>query len=166
MIPNQLKSLTPDKDFCDWEGVGKVAVLPNRMTLREGPGAIGCQRIGNASAALHAALLQSVPLAPGKEPVIYLFPSWPEEWDATFKLAARGGFLVNASKVKGEIQWVEIESRLGGECKLSNPWPGKKLDLYRNTKKSELLSGSLLTFSTEQNEILKVVPAGTKIKLN
>ncbi len=162
MIPNQIKCLTPDTDFCDWNGVGQVAVLNNRLTLREGPGAIDCQRLGNAAAAMHAALLQSVPPAPGKDPVIYLFPAWPKEWDATYTLAARGGFLVSASMENGEIGWVKITAQVGGECRISNPWPGKTLNVYRNKEKAEDLSGTLITFSTEQDEVLTLVPSDSE----
>jgi len=163
MIPNQIRcDLTPDKDFCDWLGVGEVAVLPNRLTLREGPGAIDCQRLGNAATALHAALLQSVPPAPGKDPVIYLFPAWPNEWDAAYTLAARGAFLVSTSIEKGKIEYVEIKSQVGGECRLSNPWPGKTLNLYRNNNKAEDLSGTLINFSTKQGEVVTIVPSGSK----
>ena len=162
MLPNQIKCLTPDKDFCDWDGVGQVAVLPNRLTLREGPGAIDCQRLGNAAAAMHAALLQSVPPAPGKDPIIYLFPAWPVEWDATYTLAARGAFLVTASIQKGEIGLVKIAAQVGGECRINNPWPGKTLNLYRNNDKAEDLSGTLISFKTEQGEVVTIVPEGTE----
>jgi len=161
MIPNQIRCLTPDKDFCDWVGVGRTGVLPNRMTLREGPGAIDCQRLGGAAAALHAALLQSVPSAPGKDPVIYLFPAWPREWDATYTLLARGAFLVSTSIEKGRIEFVEIQSQTGGECRLSNPWPDTALALYRNGKKAGDFSGSLLAFPTAQGETVTVIPQGS-----
>jgi len=162
MIPNQIRcDLTPEKDFCDWIGVGKVGVLPNRMTLREGPGAIGCQRLGNASTALHKALLQSVPPAPGKDPVIYLFPAWPAEWDAAFTLLARGAFLVTASIKNGKIGLVEIESKMGGQCRIKNPWPGEILTMHRNHQKSENISGALLIFDTNKDEIVSIMPKGS-----
>lgn len=158
MIPNQIRCLTPDKDFCDWVGVGRTGVLPNRLTLREGPGAIDCQRLGGAAAALHAALLQSVPSAPGKDPVIHLFPAWPRDWDATYTLLARGAFLVSTSIEKGRIEFVEIHSQTGGWCRLRNPWLDAALALYRNGKKAEDLSGSLLAFPMARGEIVTVIP--------
>jgi hypothetical protein len=162
MIPNQITCLAPEGDWCDWEGCGKVGVLANRLTLREGPGAIDCQRLGNASAGLHAALLQSVPPSPGKDPAIYLFPAWPKEWDASYSLAARGAFQVSASIEKGKIGPVKIISRTGGACKLSNPWPGKKISLYRNGEKAEDLSGTLISISTMKGEVLTIVPKGSR----
>ena len=161
MIPNQIRCLTPDEDFCDWVGVGRIGVLPNRLTLREGPGAIDCQRLGRAAEALHAALLQSVPPAPGKDPVIHVFPAWPREWDAVYTLLARGAFLVSASIEKRRIEFVEIQSQAGGECRLRNPWPNAALTLYRNGKKAEDLSGSLLAFPTARGETVILVPRGS-----
>ncbi len=163
MIPNQIRGLTPDKDYCDWEGVGKIGVMPNRLSLREGPGAIDCQRLGRASAALHAALLQSGPAKPASDNEIYLFPAWPKEWDAAFSLLARGAFLVSASIKGGNPEVVEIQSKVGGECRVSNPWPGKILSLFRNGKKSEEISGSLLKFPTTRGEIIALIPGNTTL---
>lgn len=142
-------------------GVGRTGVLPNRLTLREGPGAIDCQRLGRAAEALHAALLQSVPPAPGKDPVIHIFPAWPREWDAAYTLLARGAFLVSTSIEKGRIDFVEIQSQVGGECRLRNPWPDAALTLYRNVKKAGDLSGSLLAFHTARGETVTVVRQGS-----
>ncbi|HDZ40641.1 MAG TPA: glycoside hydrolase [Bacteroidetes bacterium] len=157
LIPNQIRSdISPEKDFCDWKGSGETPVLPNRMTLREGPGAIGCQRLGNAATALNNALLQSVPPEPGGEPVIYLFPAWPGEWDADFSLLARGGFIVSASIKNGKIGDVVIKSQNGGDCRIKNPWPGSRPTLYRNGSRAGKLKGDLFSFRTSQREIIKL----------
>lgn len=47
---------------------------------------------------------------------------------------------------RGRIDFVEIQSQVGSECRLRNPWPDAALTLYRNGKKAEDLSGSLLAF--------------------
>jgi hypothetical protein len=135
--------------------------MPNRITL-QAQIAMDFERYGNNALILHAALLQSVPPAPGKDPVIYLFPAWPDDWDATYTLAARGGFLVTASIKDGEIGLVELKSQAGGECRISNPWPRKTLILYRNGKKAEDLSGDLIRFSTEKDEVVALVRKGSK----
>lgn len=151
MLPNQLRCLAPEHDFCDWPGGGKTGVLPNRLELREGPGAIDAERIGRVSEALHEALLQSVPPAPGKEPIIYLFPAWPKEWDAQYTLLARGAFLVNSSIRQGKIEFVQLVSQAGGECRVRNPWQGE-VALQRRDGESEALRGSLLKFNTQKGE--------------
>jgi hypothetical protein len=163
MIPNQIRGLTPEKDYCDWEGVGKIGVLPNRLSLREGPGSIDCQRLGRAAAALHAALLQSGPAQPANDNEIYLFPALPVEWDASFSLLARGAFLVSASIKSGIPEIVEIQSKTGGECRVNNPWPGNILSLYRDGKKSEDISGSLLKIPMTKGETIALIPGNTTL---
>jgi hypothetical protein len=121
LIPAQIRSVKEDN--CDYPGSGEsgAGVLRNRLTLREGPGAIECERLGLASHALQNALLQSVPPSPRKEPVNFIFPAWPKQWDAQFTLAARDAFLISASKEKGRIEFVEIHSNKGGQCRVKNP---------------------------------------------
>jgi hypothetical protein len=139
---------------------GKSGVFPNRLMLGEGPGAIECERLGLASQALNAALLQSVPPSAGKDPINYIFPSWPKEWDAQFTLAARNDFLISASMEKGQIEFVQIQSNKGGTCMIKNSWGDAELTLYRNGKKSKNISGKLLTLTSEAGEILTLVPKG------
>jgi hypothetical protein len=102
------------------------------MTLREGIQITSLQRIGRAADALHSALCQSIPAVPGKTPVIRVFSAWPREWDAAFRLLARGAFLVSASMQKGQIEFVEIQPQTGDDCHLRNPWPDAVVTLYRN----------------------------------
>src|SRR6266487_1912934 len=90
MIPAQIEARVAERATA-YKGGNALA---NRMTLREGPQALDAQRLGRAAEALHLALLQSNPPVPGEDPVIEFFPAWPKEWDARFKLLARGGFLV------------------------------------------------------------------------
>jgi hypothetical protein len=150
LIPNQIS-------FVERGDVSDTNVFRNRMSLREGPGATDCQRLGRAAEALHYALLQSAPPTPGGESIIRLFPAWPKEWDASFKLLTRGAFLVSASFKNGSIQSVEIESQAGGECRIVNPWPGAPVTLHRDGAASEKLSGELLKFLTRKGEKLVLV---------
>lgn len=58
---------------------------------------------------------------------IHLFPVTPAADAVAFRnFQARGGFLVSACKNADGIYYVEIASRRDGQCKLMNPWPGKK----------------------------------------
>jgi hypothetical protein len=161
ILPNQIRVLTPKGDFVDLAGSGHNGVLANRMTLREGPGATDCQRLGEMTAGLHAALLQSAPPAPGKDPVIRLFGAWPKQWDAEFTLLARGAFLVTSSMRAGAVEFVELRSQAGGECRLRNPWGRSAVSLYRDGSKSEDLEGSLLTFPAAKGECIVAVPKGS-----
>jgi hypothetical protein len=164
LIPSQIRS--NPKEACDIIGLGESGrgVLKNRLQLREGPGAIECQRLGNASYALSSALLQSVPPSVGKDPVNHIFPAWPKEWDVQFTLPARDAFLISASMEKGEIEFVEIHSKKGGRCSIQNPWPGTDIVLYRDGKKSKNISGKLLVLSAEIGETLTIAPKGKKLR--
>jgi len=157
LIPNQIRALRPERATAYRSG----GVLANRMTLREGPQALDAQRLGRAAEALHLALLQSGPPNPGADPIIRVFPAWPGEWDASYTLLARGGFLVTSSIERGHIAFVEIESQEGSECTLRNPWDGRDVTLYRDGKKSESLKGSLLRFPTRRSERIVIIAGGT-----
>jgi len=108
-------------------------------------------------------LLQSVPPSPGKEPVNYIFPAWPKEWDAQFLLAARGAFLASGSVKQGQIEFVEFYSQKGGQCRVQNPWPDTQVSLYRNGKPAEDLSGKRLAFLTARGEKLTLAPKGSAL---
>ena len=152
LIPNQIRALAPERSTAYKNG----GVLANRMTLREGPQALDAQRLGRAGEALHLALLQSNPPAPGDDPVIHVFPAWPKEWNARYKLAARGAFIVSSSMRDGRIEYVGIESQAGGECALRNPFEGG-VAVYRGGTKAEVLNGELLRIPTGRGEKIKLV---------
>jgi hypothetical protein len=154
ILPNQLRCLAPDHDFCDWIGGGKTRVLRNRLTLREGPGDVDAERIGRVAQALHLGLLQSVPPAPGEDTVIHVFPAFPKEWDAKFTLLARGAFLVSGTMQQGQIHSVGIVSQQGGTCKVRNPWGTAEVEIERNGSHTERANGELLTFSTNKGETI------------
>jgi hypothetical protein len=163
MLPNQIDASATQKSFCDLPGSGLPAVLMNRMTLREGPGAIGVERLGRMSEALQEALLQSNPPRPGGDPIVHVFSAWPKEWDASFSLSARGGFSVTSSFRQGRVEFVEIESRAGNACRLRNPWGAQAVALYRDGKPAETLRQSLLQFETRQGERIVAAPEGTAL---
>lgn len=57
---------------------------------------------------------------------IHLFPAVAAGEIVAFRrMQARGGFLVSAEKTSNNIQCVEIEARLDGDCRLANPWSGR-----------------------------------------
>ncbi len=149
LIPGQI-------EFAERGDISETNIFRNRMSLREGPGATDCQRLGRAAEALHYALLQTAPPTPGGEPVIRLFPAWPKEWDASFRLLARGAFLITASIKNGSIESVQIESQAGGECRLVNPWPGATVKLRREGGAAEQSVGAVLKFPMRKGEKIVV----------
>ena len=160
LLPGQIRCTSPETDFCYFVQTGRTGVLANRMTLREGVNALGAQRLGLAGDALHLALCQSVPPGPGQDAVIRVFPAWPKDWNAQYTLLCRGAFLVTSSMQKGQIEFVEIKSQLGGECRLRNPWGEAEVTLYRDGRKWKNMMGSLLKFETRKNQVFVIVPKG------
>jgi hypothetical protein len=156
LLPNQIRAIAPERATAYKNG----GVLANRMTLREGPQALDAERLGRAAEALHLSLLQSNPPAPGEDPVLDVFPAWPKEWNGRFALLARGAFVVSSSMKGGQVEFVEIESQAGAECRLRNPF-ARDVDVYRDGKKAATMSGSLLRFPTRKGERLVLVAAGT-----
>jgi hypothetical protein len=156
LVPNQIKAIAPERPTAYKNG----GVLANRMTLREGPQALDAQRLGRAAEALHLALLQSNPPAPGEGPILHLFPAWPKDWKADFALLARGGFLVRSSIRDGKTDFVELESMAGAECRLRNPFAADAW-VYRDGRRAETARGDLLRLATRKGERLTLVPAGT-----
>jgi alpha-L-fucosidase 2 len=51
---------------------------------------------------------------------IYLLPAIPDQWkQGTVKgLIARGGFVIDMSWKNGQLTWLKIQSKLGGNCRL------------------------------------------------
>jgi hypothetical protein len=147
LIPNQIRT-------------AEIETMPNRMTLREGYQTTGVQNLGRMADALHYALVQSSPPGPGKYPIINLFPAWPDDWNASFKLLCRGNFIVTASIEKGIIQSVEILSQSGGECVMVNHWKGDQVTIYRNGKRTGggLRQGNFLVFKTAVDDKISIVP--------
>ena len=115
---------------------------------------------GILSAGLQDGLMQSISATPGGDPVIRVFPAWDKNKPAYFKLLAKGGFLVSSSVKKGEVSFLEINSQLGGTCRIRNPWPGNTISLYRNGVKTEDLTGYLISFATSIGEDIKIVRQG------
>ncbi|UCG55990.1 MAG: hypothetical protein JSU70_14090 [Phycisphaerales bacterium] len=62
----------------------------------------------------------------------------------------------------GQIEFVQIQPRVGGECRLRNPWPGKTVTVRRKGKKDENVSGSLLKSRTAASETTTIVLEGAK----
>jgi len=156
LVPNQIRGLTRERETA----YGGGGALRNRLSLREGPQALDAQRLGRAAEALHLALLQSAPPTPGADPVIRLFAAWPKEWEVSYRLLARGAFLVSAAMHGGRIQPVEMESLAGSECRLRNPWGETEVRLYRDGRPAEVLRGALLRFATRRGERIRIVAVG------
>ncbi|MCA9860135.1 MAG: glycoside hydrolase N-terminal domain-containing protein [Thermomicrobiales bacterium] len=121
--------------------------LPNGMSLFEGPTAASVEHLGLLTTTLQDALLQSVSARPGEPEVIHVFPAWPKNWNASFRLLARGGFLVSSKFDRGAVLQIEIESRRGEECRVRNPWDIACV-VQEIDGPSRVVEGSLISFPT------------------
>ena len=82
----------------------------------------GLEPLGILGATVNEMLLQS------HNVIIRVFPAVPSDWPAAFTLRAVGGFLVSSAKQPNSSPHsVRIQSLLGNECCLVNPWPAKKV---------------------------------------
>ncbi len=153
MLLNQIHCLDPGHDFCDWKGSGKqTVIMENRMTLREGPGDVGAERLGRMARALHLALLQSAPPRPGEEPALQLFPAWPAAWDASFQLLAQGGVLVTSNRRRGRTGSVRLKAQATGPVRLWNPWPGETVELRLGRRPARRVRGAWLKLFLRRGE--------------
>lgn len=139
----------------------KDEVMANRMDVSEGFYTTNIQRLGRAADALQLGLNQTAPGSPGEAPIIHVFPAWPKEWDAQYTLLTRGNFLVTSSMTKGKLEFVEILSQSGANCRIKNPWAGKKVQVYRNGKKQTVKSSDMITLDTQKGDRLILVMQGS-----
>ncbi len=119
---------------------------PNLLLQYGGGGIENC----SGFLAVNEMLLQS------HEGVLRLFPCWPREMNARFgRLRAVGAFLVSAELKGGVISGVTILSEKGRDCMIVNPWPDRKVQVIRNGKEAEMVSGARFTLKTMANETLQ-----------
>lgn len=134
--------------------------LPNGFSLFEQvrPGqAHSIEHLGLLTMVLQEALLQSVSPRPGEPEIISVFPAWPREWDAEFRLLARGGFLVHARHTTGVVEFVEVHSRRGEACRLRNPWR-TRCSVEQAGEPARELDGEVLEFDTAPGATYRVLP--------
>jgi hypothetical protein len=147
--------------FTDVPGIGGAEVFRNRLRLREGPGVPDAEHIGGLTAGIHSTMVSNIADSPADDPILEIFNLWPKDWDAAFSLLADGGFIVSSSQQKGKIEFVSIHSKCGQKCQLQNPWGNAVVFLYRDNKKSEKLSGELLSLTTKKGEDIVIIPDGS-----
>ncbi|HTQ31190.1 MAG TPA: DUF5703 domain-containing protein [Opitutaceae bacterium] len=146
--------------FIDPEGDGGAQIFRNRLRLREGPGAIDAEHIAGLSFGIQSSLLTDTVTSDLSHVTMQVFPAWPKDWDVSFRLLARGAFVVTSAQKDGKIQFVELKSGLGSTCELANPWGEAGVTVYRDGKTGETLSGKTLEIPTTKGETVIVVPEG------
>lgn len=130
---------------------------PNRMPWTNGKESYSIQELGVYSDQLQEPLLQSVSNgAACDDTVIYVFPAWPPEWEASFKLLAKGGFLVESEMKDGKVSFVKILSQKGGICRLHNSWEGKSISVACNGCEVDKTVDDSIVFDTQQGKSYEI----------
>jgi hypothetical protein len=127
----------------------RIDPYPNLYIVQAGG---GIETLAAVPLTINEMLLQSY------EGVIRIFPNWSRQLDASFTtLRAYGAFLVSSSLASGKIEFVKLLSEKGRSCQIENPWPESNVQLFRNGKKAEVLTGKVLKFSTHSNETIHLM---------
>ncbi len=120
--------------------------LPN-LLIEQGGG--GIETCGGMTGGVNEMLLQSY------DGIIKLFPCWPPEHDAAFEnLRAWGAFLVSSSISNSVVGVTRIQSEVGGDCVIANPWPGYRVAVSRGEGSQEIVTGENVCLSVEPNQFI------------
>ncbi|SEO89634.1 glycoside hydrolase family 95-like protein [Paenibacillus sp. OV219] len=129
--------------------------FPNLFIFFGGGGIECCSGVPSA---INEMLLQS------HEHIIRLYPVWPRERKARFmSLRAFGAFLVSSELSDGIIQYVDITSERGRECRLLNPWPNGEIRILEidGNSREEIewkLEDSVIIFTTKADKQYHLQP--------
>ena len=82
---------------------------------------------------------------------VHIFPAVPVDWkDLSFRqLRTEGAFLVSAEKKAGQIQQIEINSTVGGQLRLINPFDHFN---FKCSEPYELIGQNILVFDTHPDQ--------------
>jgi len=93
---------------------------------------------------------------------IHIGYSLPVGISASFdQLRTEGGFLVSANiDARGALEGIEIQSTVGGLCRIANPWPDNGVVI--TSSRSKRARGAILTFETDAGAKYRVSPLGVR----
>jgi hypothetical protein len=111
---------------------------------------MGMESMSVLATAMNESLLQSY------DGVIRIGPAVTEDQNARFTLHAQNGFIVSAEIKKGKVLWMVIESKLGKQCQIANPW--SKAVMYEDGKKMSIYAESMMAFDTKIGNRYWIVP--------
>jgi hypothetical protein len=146
--------------YASFMGPGRISPLPNGLSQFESISAHSVEHLGLITMTIQESLLQSISPRPGQPEVIRVFPAWPAHWDASFRLLARGGFLVTSAMRDGKVEFIELHSRRGERCQLRNPWGTPCSVRQIESEESQQVSGEIICFETSPGKRYLVLPEG------
>jgi hypothetical protein len=147
--------ITTQRDYVYDERAHYPNLLPSKPFIQ-----CGLEPLSIYGAAVNEMLLQS------NEGKIRIFPAIPDGWATSFKLLARGAFVVSSEMQKdGAIPGIFIESLNGNECRVVNPWTNSEIVVWSVSDKRKQVSHkvfekNVIVFKTLPNQNYLVVPKG------
>lgn len=120
----------------------------------------GLEPMSIYGSAVNEMLLQS------NEGKIRIFPAIPDDWETSFKLLARGAFVVSSVMQKdGAIPGIFIESLKGNVCRVVNPWPSSEIVILgmgekRNRVSQLIREKDMIVFRTTPHHNYLIVRKG------
>jgi hypothetical protein len=147
--------LTTQRDYIYDERAHYPNKLPAKPFIQ-----CGLEPLSIYGAAVNEMLLQS------NEGKIRILPAIPDGWATSFKLLARGAFVVSSEMQKdGTIPGIFIESLKGNECRVVNTWPNSEVMVKNLGEKNKqvshkVLEKNVIVFKTLPNQNYLIVPKG------
>jgi hypothetical protein len=111
---------------------------------------MGMESMSVLACAMNESLLQSY------DGVLRVAPAALATGQARFTLHAEGGFIVSSEVEDGAPKWISIDSALGGDCALANPW--KEAHIYREGSHMRGDSEQVVHLATAAGERWLLVP--------
>jgi len=93
------------------------------------------------------------------ENVLRFFRVWPRDShpNARFQdLHAYGAFRVSAALKQKQVADIRIVSEKGLDCAVENPWPIKRVAVYRDGRRAESTQGEKFTIKTRAGEVIEL----------
>ncbi len=115
----------------------------------------GMETLGIIGTAVNEMLLQS------HEGKIKVFPAIPDKFSAAFTLRAEGAFMVSSViDSMNVIPFVEVESLVGGKCRIQNPWGNNEVQVVTTTNRKvpvKIDKKSVISFDTNKGESYLII---------
>jgi hypothetical protein len=147
-----------DPDFLMSKAREKIKkyAYPNLVIPAEGGGIETCSGIPGM---INEMMLQT------HNDLIRVFPVFPADQKASFhRLRTFGAFLVSSAIKNGRIQYVLVESEKGRDCRIRNPWPGKRVAVSRSGGDARRMTGEEFVLETRPGEQWILAPEGVDVK--
>jgi hypothetical protein len=160
MVPAALLGLSKEARNCLAEYISKDPINFNVVYRYQQPSAVlWGEGIASPSLALNLMLLQS------QRGIVQLFPAWPQNWDASFKLRAEGPLIVEASKEKGVITGCIIQCLKTQNISVKNAW-NAEVEIYEGQKRIAGTMDQVIKWQGIEGKTYHLVKKGVKPEKN